>query len=134
MSQLFGRRTIQAVSQISPVGFEPNNLLVRGQVLIQFSFSDVSSVFPSTATQWETLPAADAANLTVSAIAGVPASNLYGRLFGRNERRWTSFIISPPPRNGGMDSSNAAFPYNAPIPVGPHILCAEKARKSASRA
>ena len=40
----------------------------------------------------------------------------------------------PPPRNGGVSSSSSARPHSAPIPDGPHILCAEKATKSASHA
>jgi hypothetical protein len=34
--------------------------------------------------------------------------------------------MCPPPCHGGMASSNGALPYNAPMPVGPKTLCAEK--------
>ncbi len=44
----------------------------------------------------------------------------------------TVSIIEPPVRNGGMASSSARLPYSTPIPVGPSILCPEKAAKSTS--
>src|SRR4029077_13125069 len=42
--------------------------------------------------------------------------------------------MCPPPCQGGICSSRWAFPYNAPIPVGPKTLCPEKTKKSASSA
>ena len=54
-----------------------------------------------------------------------------GVLYGRRALLET---LGPDETGGGMDSSNSKRPYNTPMPVGPHILCAEKARKSASRA
>ncbi len=74
-----------------------------------------------------------APNPIASAIAEVPASNLYGRSFVVKPRNCTFAIMSPPPMKGGIASSNLVFPNNIPIPVGPSILCAEKAAKSASR-
>ena len=58
---------------------------------------------------------------------------LVRQVIGVKAFKVTFLIISPPPRKGGMVSSKACLPYSAPIPVGPHILCAENARKSTSR-
>ena len=41
--------------------------------------------------------------------------------------------MSPPLWYGGMSSSRARRPYSAPMPVGPHILCPEQAKKSHPR-
>ena len=38
--------------------------------------------------------------------------------------------MPPPPRNGGIASSSSRRPHSTPIPVGPSILWALKARKS----
>ncbi len=65
-----------------------------------------------------------------SAIGMVPASNFHGSSFHSECVRWTSRIISPPPRKGGMASSSAARPHSPPIAVGPSILWPVKARKS----
>ena len=47
----------------------------------------------------------------------------------------TVSIIEPPVRNGGIgDRATRARPYSTPIPLGPSILCPEKAAKSTSRA
>ncbi len=35
--------------------------------------------------------------------------------------------MSPPPWYGGMRFSSASRPYRMPVPVGPNILCPEKA-------
>ena len=69
-----------------------------------------------------------------SAIGGVPASNFAGSSAGVKPSRRTSAIMSPPPRKGGMASSSSSRPHSTPMPVGPHILWAEKARKSAPMA
>ena len=61
---------------------------------------------------------------------GVPASNLYGISFQVERSRVTVRIMSPPPMNGCMVSSTSIRPQSTPTPVGPSILCAEKARKS----
>jgi hypothetical protein len=50
---------------------------------------------------------------------GVPASNLYGRSFQVERSKVTLRIMSPPPMNGGIASSRAAFPSSTPMPVGP---------------
>ena len=42
-------------------------------------------------------------------------------------------FIPPPYISGFILFSSSSFPYNTPTPVGPHILCAENARKSISR-
>ena len=60
-----------------------------------------------------------------SAMAGVPASNLDGGAANVVFSSVTTSIISPPPIQGGMDSSASDVPHRKPIPVGPHILCAE---------
>ena len=39
----------------------------------------------------------------------------------------TVVIMSPPPCQGGISSSNDSLPYSTPMPVGPYILCPEKA-------
>ena len=39
-------------------------------------------------------------------------------------------IMWPPRLNGSIASSSSARPQRAPTPLGPHILCPEKARKS----
>ena len=70
---------------------------------------------------------------------GVPASNFQGRSFQEIEQRLvivlkeTSFIIAPPPWNGSISSRISCLPYKTPMPVGPSILCPEKARKSISK-
>src|SRR3972149_6545875 len=69
-----------------------------------------------------------------SVIAGVPASNFHGGSVGVKPSRGTSRIISPPPRKGGIPSRRSSRPHSAPIPVGPSILWAENATKSASQA
>ena len=46
---------------------------------------------------------------------------------------WTTPIMDPPEMNGGMASSSSRRPQSTPIPLGPSILCPEKARKSTSR-
>ena len=48
-----------------------------------------------------------------------PASNRCGESSGVNPSFVTVRIIPPPPRNGGIDSSNSSFAYITPIPVGP---------------
>ncbi len=65
-----------------------------------------------------------------SVIGGVPASKRHGMSFGVNPSLRTSRIISPPPRNGGSSDSSSSRPHSTPIPVGPSILWALKARKS----
>ena len=67
---------------------------------------------------------------TASAIGGVPASKRAGGGAGRKESSFTSRIMPPPPRKGAMASSSSARPQSTPMPVGPIILCAEKAMKS----
>ena len=67
-------------------------------------------------------------------MGGVPASNFHGTSLGVKPSTVTLVIISPPPMNGGMASSSSARAHRAPMPVGPHILWAEKATKSASHA
>ena len=71
---------------------------------------------------------------TASAIAGVPASNLYGSSFQVVRSIETERIISPPRLNGDIASSSSRRPQSAPIPLGPHILCEEIARNSQSSA
>ena len=63
---------------------------------------------------------------------GVPASNLAGASAHVASLKETSLIMPPPKVEGTSFRSNSFFPYNTPIPVGPHILCPEKARKSQS--
>ena len=63
-------------------------------------------------------------------MGGVPASNRQGTSFGVNPSLRTSRIIPPPPRKGGMPSSRSPAPHSTPMPVGPSILWALKARKS----
>eukprot|EP00955_Chlamydomonas_euryale_P092682 364731-Chlamydomonas_euryale.AAC.9 len=58
-----------------------------------------------------------------SAIAGVPASKRPGGGAYVEWSRYTSWIISPPPIHGRMDSSSSSLPHRKPTPVGPHILC-----------
>src|ERR671910_657142 len=60
----------------------------------------------------------------------VPASNLWGSSFQVECSRWTSRIISPPPRNGSMASRTSGRPHSTPTPVGPSILCPLHAKKS----
>ena len=67
-------------------------------------------------------------------IGGVPASNLAGNSAGSNESSLTRRIMLPPPRKGGIASSNSRRPYKMPTPEGPSILCPLKARKSTSSA
>src|SRR2546430_16396246 len=62
-----------------------------------------------------------------SATLGVPASNFQGRSFQVASLSRTRLIMSPPPRNGGIDSSSDRRAQSTPIPVGPHILCPLKA-------
>ena len=64
----------------------------------------------------------------------VPASNFHGRSFHLEPESFTSRIISPPPRNGGMASNSSRRPHSAPMPVGPSILWLVKATKSAPSA
>src|SRR5829696_7957783 len=63
----------------------------------------------------------------------VPASNLWGNSFQVECSRWTSRIISPPPRNGSMASRISGRPHSTPTPVGPSILCPLHAKKSQSK-
>src|SRR5438876_1050711 len=67
------------------------------------------------------------------AMLGVPPSKRYGTSFHEARPRWTSRIISPPPRRGSVASSASGLPYKTPMPVGPSILCPLNARKSTSR-
>src|ERR1035441_6520838 len=67
-------------------------------------------------------------------MGGVPASKRHGGSAGRNPSSETLRIIPPPPRKGGMPSRGFARPHRTPIPVGPSILWAENARKSAPNA
>src|SRR5579875_2370188 len=55
---------------------------------------------------------------------------------GRNVDRsmCTTSIIEPPVMNGGIAASSSARPQSTPMPLGPSILCAENARKSAPSA
>ena len=64
----------------------------------------------------------------------VPASNFHGTSFHLEPVSFTSRIISPPPRNGGIASSHSRRAHSAPIPVGPSILWLVKATKSAPSA
>src|SRR5436309_3385385 len=61
-----------------------------------------------------------AARPTASAIAMVPASNFQGTSFHLEPLSVTSRIISPPPRNGGMDSSSERRAPSAPMPLRRH--------------
>ena len=71
-----------------------------------------------------------APNPAACAKSGVPASNLSGSIAHVAELSSTTPII-PPPNSTGSNFSNKCFlPYSTPIPVGPHILCALKAKKS----
>ena len=67
---------------------------------------------------------------TASAMGGVPASNFQGSSLVVNPSRRTSRIMPPPPRNGGISSSRSRRAHSTPMPVGPSILWALKARKS----
>ena len=62
-----------------------------------------------------------------SPTAGVPASNFQGISLKSLRRRWTSRIISPPARNGGIASSSSRRAHSAPEPIGPSILWPENA-------
>ena len=46
----------------------------------------------------------------------------------------TTPIIEPPLMNGGIAARSSRRPQSTPIPLGPSILCPEKARKSTSNA
>ena len=62
-----------------------------------------------------------------SPTAGVPASNFQGMSFNSHRRRWTSRIISPPARNGGIASSSSRRAHSAPEPIGAeHLVAAER--------
>ena len=43
-------------------------------------------------------------------MSGVPASNLCGSVFQVDFSKVTELIMSPPPRNGGIDSRSASLP------------------------
>ncbi len=73
-----------------------------------------------------------AASPTASAEATVPASNFRGSSAHVKSCSVTLWIMSPPPRNGGIFCRSSAFPYSTPIPVGPYVLWPEKAKKSQS--
>ena len=64
-------------------------------------------------------------------MGGVPASKRWGMSAQVASWRVTSEIISPPPSNGSVSCRASIFPHRIPIPVGPSILWAEKATKSA---
>ena len=61
---------------------------------------------------------------------GVPASNLCGPSAHVEPSGFTIEIISPPPRNGSISASSPGRAQRTPTPVGPSILCAEKANTS----
>ena len=58
---------------------------------------------------------------------GVPASNFWGTGAQVDSNSCTSRIISPPPSIGSIFSRVPSGPHSTPIPVGPSILCPEKA-------
>src|SRR6266540_2125366 len=63
----------------------------------------------------------------------VPASNFQGISRHVDSSRWTSRIISPPPRKGSIASRSSGFAYSPPDAVGPSILWPLIVRKSQSR-
>ena len=65
---------------------------------------------------------------------GTPASNFWGRGAQVERVHCTSPIMLPPARKGGIASSSSRRPQRAPTPVGPSILCEERAKKSQPRA
>ncbi len=63
---------------------------------------------------------------TAAAASGVPASNFHGIVLNSLRRRWTSRIMSPPARNGGIASRISRRAQSAPEPSGPSTLWPEK--------
>ena len=64
----------------------------------------------------------------------MPASNLCGSSPHVVFSTRTELIMWPPVRKGSIASSSSLRPQSAPTPLGPHILCAEIATKSAPSA
>ncbi|MNC49517.1 hypothetical protein D3C75_987010 [compost metagenome] len=64
---------------------------------------------------------------TAPAIIGVPPSNFQGSSFQEESYKSTKSIISPPNSMGSIFSSSSFLPYRAPMPVGAHILCPDRA-------
>ena len=56
----------------------------------------------------------------------VPASKRAGGGWYEVRSKVTFRIMLPPPCQGGIASSTSAFPYRAPMPVGPNTLWPEK--------
>mmetsp|Transcript_18993 Transcript_18993/g.61928 ORF Transcript_18993/g.61928 Transcript_18993/m.61928 type:complete len:234 (+) Transcript_18993:447-1148(+) len=64
-------------------------------------------------------------------MAGVPASKRAGGSAYVELSKKTSWIISPPPIQGGIPARMSALAHRKPMPVGPHILCPEATMTSA---
>ena len=69
-----------------------------------------------------------------SPTAGVPASNFQGMSLKSVRRRWTSRIISPPARNGGIASSSSRRAHSAPGAHRGRASCGRRTRRSRRRA
>jgi hypothetical protein len=65
-------------------------------------------------------------------IFGVPASKQKGLSLYSVGSAQASTTMPPPKTTGLSVSSNVCFPKSMPVPVGPYILCPEKATRSAS--
>src|SRR5262249_10107458 len=76
-----------------------------------------------------------AARPTAPATFGVPASNFNAPVakYARIDSISTYGDILIPAWNGGIASRSSLRAQRAPMPIGPHILCPEKARKSQPR-
>ena len=73
------------------------------------------------------------ANPIAPAIFCVPASNFKGGIWSETFPHVSNLVFIPPPeRRGEIFFKSSYFPYITPIPVGPQILCPEKAKKSQS--